>query len=248
MNQSIPSTLAARAVSEINSDGVTQAPRHSLLVRVTHWINAFTFIALVVSGIAILLAYPRMHWGRTGTVGMPSLFDLPFPFVLDLGIRGPGRYLHFQSAWVLFANGLIYIVSGFHTGHFRSDLLPKKADRSFSALWRNLVHHLQFKRPTADDARRYNLLQRLAYLAVVFALLPFMFLTGFAMSPSITSVVPIDILLFGGRQTARTLHFFCANLLVLFLLVHVFMVIFAGFVTLCRGMITGYPGPRGRLL
>ena len=65
----------------------------------THWIRSVSFIALVVSGICILLAHPRMYWGETGTVGMRSLFDLPLPFVLDLGIRGPGRSVHFLAAW-----------------------------------------------------------------------------------------------------------------------------------------------------
>jgi thiosulfate reductase cytochrome b subunit len=236
-----PAALAPAISRDI---AVPPAPRHSLLVRLIHWINAFNFLALLWSGIAILLAYPRMHWGKTGTVGMPSLFDLPFPFVLETGIRGPGRYLHFQSAWILFFSGLMYLVYGFRSGHFRKDLLPQKAERHFKAVFEDLVIHLQFKRPVPGEVRSYNLLQRLAYLAVIFILLPFMFVSGFAMSPSVTSVVPIDLLIFGGRQTARTLHFFCANLLVLFLLVHLFMVIVAGFVPLCREMITGYPSSR----
>src|SRR5208283_5462043 len=100
---------------------ILHAPRHSVLVRVTHWINTVSFFALVVSGIAILLAYPRMHWGETGTLGTPSLFDLPLPFVLDLGIRGPGRYLHFLAAWVSLFTGLVYAISGLCTQHFRKD-------------------------------------------------------------------------------------------------------------------------------
>jgi hypothetical protein len=84
-----------------------EAPRHTLLVRITHWINAAAFIAFVLSGSAILLAYPRLHWGWVGAVGMPAVIDLPLPFVLELGIRGPGRYLHFLTAWVCLFNGLI---------------------------------------------------------------------------------------------------------------------------------------------
>jgi thiosulfate reductase cytochrome b subunit len=220
------------------------APRHSLLVRLIHWINAFNFLALLWSGTAILLAYPRMHWGKTGAVGMPSLFDLPFPFVLETGIRGPGRYMHFQSAWILFFSGLIYLVYGFRSGHFRNDLLPQSTERHFKAVLVDIIVHLKFKRPVPGKVRSYNLLQRLAYLAVIFILLPFMFVSGFAMSPSVTSVVPIDLMIFGGRQTARTLHFFCADLLVLFLLVHLLMVVVEGFVPLCREMITGYAGSR----
>jgi cytochrome b subunit of formate dehydrogenase len=87
------------AVTIQNSE-VLDSPRHSALVRVTHWIHTLSFIALALSGIAILLAHPRLYWGETGAVGTPSLIDLPFPFVLELQIRGPGRYLHFLSAWV----------------------------------------------------------------------------------------------------------------------------------------------------
>ncbi|PYU03061.1 MAG: hypothetical protein DMG34_14300, partial [Acidobacteria bacterium] len=82
--------------------------------------------------------------------------------------------------------------------------------------------------------------QRLSYITVVFVLFPFMFVSGFAMSPAITSVFPQFVTMFGGHQTARTLHFFAANLLVLFLLVHVAMVILAGFTKRVRAMITGY--------
>jgi len=119
--ESGPVTGMERQKSEI-----LHAPRHSVLVRVTHWINTVSFFALVVSGIAILLAYPRMHWGETGTLGTPSLFDLPLPFVLDLGIRGPGRYLHFLAAWVSLFTGLVYAISGLYTQHFRNNLLPRK--------------------------------------------------------------------------------------------------------------------------
>src|SRR5712671_2129091 len=76
------------------------AQRHSAVVRITHWINTLSFFGLLVSGFAILLAHPRFYWGETGSVGTPSLIDLPLPFVLDVPIRGPGRYLHFLSAWV----------------------------------------------------------------------------------------------------------------------------------------------------
>jgi cytochrome b subunit of formate dehydrogenase len=73
--------------------------RFSLLVRVTHWLNTISFVALVVSGVGILLAHPRFYWGETGGVGTPSLFDLPLPFMLG-GPSGWGRYMHFQAAWL----------------------------------------------------------------------------------------------------------------------------------------------------
>lgn len=223
---------------------VRQVPRHSALVRLTHWIHAASFIALVLSGIAILLAYPRMHWGETGTRGAPSLFDLPLPFVLDLGIRGPGRYLHFLAAWVCLFTGLLYVISGLRSGHFRKNVWPKKSDLALQAVLNVVLNHLRFKRPTEEETQSYNVLQRLSYLGVVFVLLPFMFLSGFAMSPAITSVFPIFVTILGGHQSARTLHFFAAILLVLFLVVHIAMVVLAGFSKRCRAMITGYATAR----
>src|SRR6185436_12159601 len=96
------------------------ALRHSALVRVTHWLNTLSFFALAVSGIAILLAHPRLYWGETGSVGMPSLIDLPLPFVLS-GQSGWGRYLHFQSAWACVLTGVVYVLYGVRSRHYRQN-------------------------------------------------------------------------------------------------------------------------------
>jgi thiosulfate reductase cytochrome b subunit len=188
---------------------------HSALVRATHWVNTLSFFALVVSGIAILIAHPRLYWGESGGVGAPSLFDLPIPFML--GHSGWGRYLHFLSAWVCVVNGLLYVLSGLLTRHFRKDLLPARI-------------------VTADS---YNVFQRLAYSAVVFVLFPLIVITGLAMSPAIASVLPALVSMFGGQQSARTIHFFVAICLVLFFFGHVAMVCLAGFTNPVRAMITG---------
>jgi thiosulfate reductase cytochrome b subunit len=222
-------------------------PRHSFVVRVTHWVNAVSFFALVLSGVAILLAYPRLHWGETGTVGTPAWLDLPLPFVLDLGIRGPGRYLHFLAAWVVLFAGFIYTISGLCSQHFRKNLLPRRSELNFISFRKVFVEHLRLQRPSEAESQSYNLFQRLAYLVVVFGLYPFMFLTGLAMSPTVTSVFPFLVQMFGGFQSARTLHFFGANFLVLFLLIHVGMVILAGFYRRCRAMILGYPAARKKI-
>src|SRR5579863_2579369 len=190
-------------------------PHHSVVVRVTHWINSVSFIALIVSGIAILIAHPRFYWGETGSVGTPSLFDLPIPFML--GHSGWGRYLHFLAAWVCVLNGLAYGLSGFVTQHFKKDLLQSS---------------------TAEDS--YNTLQRLAYSSVIFVLFPLIIVTGLAMSPAVTSVVPPLVEVFGGQQSARTIHFFTANLLVLFFFGHIAMVCLAGFANPVLAMIIGH--------
>ena len=179
-------------------------PRHSATVRITHWVHTVSFFGLLVSGIAILLAHPRLYWGETGAVGMPSLLDLPLPFVLT-GQSGWGRSLHFLSAWLAVLNGAVYLLSGLATRRESS----------------------------------YHALQRATYFAVVFLLFPLMVATGLAMSPAITSVLPALVDLFGGTQSARTLHFFAASSLVLFLAGHIAMVCWNGFTGLMRSMTIG---------
>jgi len=145
----------------------------------------------------------------------------------------------FQSAWFAVLSGLLYAISGILTQHFRKQLLPRRADLSWRSMRATVLEHLRFKRPA--EANSYNVLQRLSYLAVVFVFFPLIIITGLAMSPAITSVIPQMVTVFGGYESARTLHFFLANFLVLFLLVHVAMVILAGFKTRMLAMITGRP-------
>jgi thiosulfate reductase cytochrome b subunit len=216
-----------------------EAPRHSALIRITHWISAVSFAVLVVSGIAILLAHPRLYWGETGAVGGPSLIDLPLPLVLDVPIRGPGRYLHFLSAWVIVLTGLVYVLTGVVTRHFTRNLLPARGDLTLRAIWGVVSNHLRFKPSSEEELASYNILQRLSYTAVVFTLLPLMIWTGLAMSPAVTSVFPFMVTAFGGQQSARTIHFFVSWALVLFALVHVAMVWQTGFKRRMRAMITG---------
>jgi thiosulfate reductase cytochrome b subunit len=224
---------------------VSDVPRHSVLVRVTHWVHAVSFVALVVSGIGILLAHPRFYWGETGSLDTPSLFDLPLPFMIG-GPSGWGRYLHFQSAWLCVLTGLLYVVSGLVTRHFRKNLVPGKKDLSWSSIRRVMSNHMRLKRPDAEGAQSYNVLQRFSYLSVVFLVMPMMIWTGMAMSPAVTSVFPFFVTSLGGHQTARTLHFFAAVFLVLFLLVHIAMVILAGFAQRMKAMIFGQAGQTGK--
>jgi thiosulfate reductase cytochrome b subunit len=222
----------------LNVADIPDSARHSTTVRVTHWIHTLSFFALMISGIAILIAHPRLYWGETGAVGGPSLFDLPLPFTF--GPSGWGRSLHFLSAWVSVFNGALYALSGVFNRHFRRDLLPSKADLAWGAVWRVVSDHLRLKRPVGEEAGGYNVLQQFAYLAVVFVLFPLMIGTGLAMSPAITSVVPALVTVIGGQQSARTIHFFVAASLVLFLVVHVAMVCLAGFGNRVGAMITGH--------
>src|SRR5258708_26679923 len=247
MGGSVSITSAASA-----TPATMVAPRHSALVRVTHWITTFCFIALLVSGIEVLISHPRFYWGETGSVLTEPLFKLPIPSSTTLVPTGYGyvlpdqngwsRALHFQAAWVLVLTGLLYLISGFFTGHLRKNLLPGKADLSWRVLSTAIADHLRFKRPSEAEAWSYNVLQRLAYLFVIFVLFPLVIWTGLAMSLAFVSAFPATVTLLGGQQSARTIHFFVSLFLVLFLLVHIVMVWFAGFSSRMRAMITGRAG------
>jgi thiosulfate reductase cytochrome b subunit len=108
----------------------------------------------VISGVAILLAHPRLYWGETGVRRGPSLIDLPLPFVLESPIRGPGRYLHFLSAWISLFAGLVYLINGLCTYHFRKHLLPARSDLKWKQIRQVILRHLRFERPPKEDAQR----------------------------------------------------------------------------------------------
>src|SRR5712672_3686076 len=176
----------------IRETGRLHALRFSVLVRVTHWLNTISFVALVISGFGILLAHPRFYWGETGGLGTPSIFDLPLPFMLG-GPSGWGRYMHFLAAWVCVLTGLLYALSGLFTQHFRHNLLPKKSELALQPILRVASNHLHLKRPSEEESQTYNVLQQISYITVVFLLFPFMIVSGFAMSPAIVSVFPVFV-------------------------------------------------------
>ena len=227
------------------------ASRHSAVVRVTHWITTLCFLALLVSGVEILISHPRFYWGEAGNVLTPPLFKIPIPasratvptgygYVLP-DQNGWSRYLHFQAAWFAVLTGLLYLVYGSFTRHFRQNLLPARADLSWRALTAVIARHLSLRSASEADAWSYNVLQRLTYLFVIFVLFPLVIWTGLAMSPAIASAFPAAVSVLGGQQSARTIHFFVSVLLFLFLLVHVVMVGLTGFRNRMRAMVTGHP-------
>ncbi|MGE5246469.1 MAG: cytochrome b/b6 domain-containing protein [Betaproteobacteria bacterium] len=239
--------VAARRAHAV--PGLPVAPRHCAMVRVTHWITAIAFAALLVSGLEIVVSHPRFYWGENGNDLTPALFSLPIPASRALVPTGYGyvlpdqngwsRYLHFEAAWILVLTGLLYAAFGLFSGHFRRNLVPDRAGRSWRALSRTLARHLRFTRPPDDEAWSYNPLQRLTYLVVIFGLFPLIVWTGLAMSPAFVSAVPSSVVLLGGRQSARTLHFVLTLVLVMFLVVHVGMIWLAGFANRTLPMITG---------
>ncbi|MGB9467002.1 MAG: cytochrome b/b6 domain-containing protein [Candidatus Acidiferrum sp.] len=254
-SESVSVPLGARLPTTASSVPVaTATPRHSALVRITHWITTLCFLALLVTGIEIVISHPRFYWGETGNILTPTLFKIPIPSSRALVPTGYGyvlpdqngwsRYLHFQAAWIAVLTGLLYAISILFTGHLRKNLLPRKADLSWRGFATSIADHLRFKRPSAAEALSYNVLQRIAYLFVIFVLFPLVIWTGLAMSPAFVSAFPLAVTSLGGQQSARTLHFFVSVALVLFLLVHVIMIFLAGFQSRMRAMITGHAATR----
>src|SRR5579859_981905 len=133
----------------------TVTPRHSAVVRLTHWITTLCFLALLVSGVEILISHPRFYWGEAGNVLTAPLFKLPIPasratvptgygYVLP-DQNGWSRYLHFQSAWVALLTGLLYLAFGLFAGHFWQNLVPARADLSGTGFSTVIARHLRFK-------------------------------------------------------------------------------------------------------
>lgn len=256
--------------------------RHTAVVRVTHWINVLVISLLLMSGLQIFNAYPRLHWGlygadadhawlemtargpnadhptgvltlgghkivTTGLLGVSrakdgSYVQRGFPKWATLpGDRdlATGRRWHFFLAWVFVINGLIYLLFGIFNRHFRRDLAPTGEQLRPRSILRDIVDHIRLKRPVGEEAKHYNVLQKLTYLAVVFVILPLMVATGLTMSPGVDAAAPWLLNLFGGRPSARSIHFIAANLIVLFVIVHVVEVLLAGVFNELRSMITG---------
>jgi thiosulfate reductase cytochrome b subunit len=255
--------------------------RHSLAVRLTHWINLLCLTLLLMSGLALFNVHPQLYWGHYGYPGVPTVFSITGrynpetaqpegitrigDYTLDTtGILGvtydaegrprPGAFpqwatagldlalardWHFLMAWMLVINGTIYLLFGLFSGHFWRDLAPRGDQLRPRHIVADIWNHLRLRRPRGAEAKRYNVLQKFTYLAVIFILLPAMLLSGLTMSPAATAAFPFLFDLFAGRQSARTIHFICANLLVLFVLVHVAQVLLFGVFNLMRSMITG---------
>lgn len=177
-----------------------------------------------------------LGWSKVGGAfqarGWPEWLTIPsFQDLAD------ARHWHFLFAWVLAINGLIYLIYSFKVRHIQKDVVPTR--RELRAIPAAIWDHIRLKHPKGEAAKRYNVLQKLAYLGVM-ALITLMVLTGLTMSPRIDSLFPFLLDLFGGRQSARSIHFISASLIVLFVIVHLVEVVLAGPVNEVRSMITGY--------
>ena len=186
-----------------------------------------------------------VSFDTTGWLGLSEvngrMDDRAFPAWITLPAQqdlATGRRWHFLFAWAFVINGLIYLAYGIGSGQLRRRIVPDGDQiRGFGA---SIKEHLLLRFPEGDEARRYNVLQKLTYLVVVLALLPLMLLTGLAMSPGMNSAFPFITEIFGGRQSARAIHFIVVNLLVLFVIVHVALVVLSGLWNNLRAMLTGW--------
>jgi thiosulfate reductase cytochrome b subunit len=223
--------------------GIVMLRRHALVTRLTHWLNVVCFCVLAASGMQIFNAWPQLYWGQEGADASRALIALQaFPGWLTLPSwqdLAAGRRWHLFFAWCFVVNGAAYLAYAVFSGHLRRDLLPRGGELAPRHLWREVLDHARLRFPRDERARHYNTLQKLSYLGVIGLLLPMMLLTGLSMSPAMNAVLPWLPELFGGRQSARTLHFASAALLVLFVLVHLAMVVLSGPWNNLRSMLSG---------
>jgi thiosulfate reductase cytochrome b subunit len=161
-------------------------------------------------------------------------WSLTLPGHRDLAM---GRRWHFFFAWLFLFNGLAYLLWSLGSGHLRRDLAPTATE--LKHIGASIAEHARLKFPKGEAAKRYNVLQKLTYLFVALILLPLMLLTGLAMSPGMDAGFPVLLDIFGGRQSARTIHFISASFIVLFVVVHLVMVLISGVWNNLRSMITG---------
>jgi thiosulfate reductase cytochrome b subunit len=254
--------------------------RHSLFVRVSHWLNLICMTVLLMSGLQIFNAHPALYWGKRSDfdrpllamgaaqssdgddIGMTSVFGHEFVTTGVLGLsrdaqgnlreRGfpawatlpsfqalaLGRRWHFFFAWIFVINGVLYVAAAFLARHFWRDLVPSRDQ--LRHIGRSIRDHLRLRFPEGDEARQYNVLQKLTYLLVPFVLGPLIVLAGLAMSPHIDAGYPWLLAFFGGRQSARTIHFLCAFAFLAFVIIHIVMVLLSGVWNNLRSMITGW--------
>ena len=254
--------------------------RHTLPVRIAHWVNVACLVILFTSGLGIFNAWPALYWGIRTQFNQPllAMYATPGPSGQPQGVteilghsfdttgwlglssakngapvvRGFPRWTtlprsldlahsrrwHFFFAWIFVINDVAYALYALIGKHLWRNLLP--SGQQLRGIGRTVWDHLQLRFPKGDAARHYNVLQKLSYLVVVFGLGPLIVATGLAMSPWIDAAYPFLLDIFGGRQSARTIHFLAAFAFLAFLLVHVAMVLLSGFWNNLRSMITGW--------
>ena len=251
--------------------------RHRLSTRVWHWVNAVTLLVLLMSGLMIFNAHPRLYWGQYGansdaawleiddragrgylriasaeidTTGVLGVYtdnegqmkQRAFPHWATIPSNyslADARLWHLAFAWVFGLALLLFMLRSLWNGHIRNDLHIRRAEWSPRHIWQDIKDHARLRFATGADAARYNFLQKSSYIVIIFITLPLIILTGLTMSPGINAAWPWLLDLFGGRQSARSIHFILAFGLVGFFMAHIIMVLLAGPFNEIRSMITG---------
>ncbi len=257
--------------------------RHRLSTRFWHWTNAVALFVMLLSGLMIFNAHPRLYWGQYGAnfdhpwFEIGSVRDSGFARLGALQVKTTGwlgvwpdahgnlqhrafphwitipsgynlahaRLWHLAFAWILAVGLIAYLIVSLLNRHITKDLAPTRDEIAPTHIWQDIKDHARLRFPAGEAAARYNILQKLSYGAVLFVMLPLMVLTGLTMSPQMDSGWSFLLDIFGGRQSARSIHFIVAWLLVAFFFVHIAMVVLAGPINEVRSMITGrYRLPR----
>lgn len=249
--------------------------RHTLPVRVSHWVNAICLPILIMSGLQIFNAHQALYWGERSDQdrpllairavktedgerrGITTVAGRAFDTTGVLGVSGNtnrgfpawatvpsgkwlamGRRWHLFFAWLFVVNGLIFGLYAVLSRHLWRDLIPK--GRDWRGIGRDIWNHLRFRHPSGEEAKHYNVLQKVAYTGVAFGVGPLIVLTGLAMSPAMDAGFPFLLDLFGGRQAARTIHFLACFTFVGFIVIHLTMVATSGLRNNLRSMVTGW--------
>lgn len=221
----------------------TRIYKHRLPTRLWHWVNAVAVIIMIGSGLMIFNAHPRLYWGEYGAnLDQPWLMlpqfegwiTIPESYNLALG-----RRWHLFFSLILAFNLLGFMIVSLINGHFLRDLRIRAAELTPRHLWYDVKEHWAFRFHDPAQPGAFNVLQKIAYASAIFILLPLVIFTGLALSPGINAAWPWLIDIFGGRQSARSLHFIAMAAITGFVVVHLALVILAGPINEVRSMITG---------
>ncbi len=217
--------------------------RHALGTRLWHWINAIAVFILIGSGATISNAHPRLYWGKYGANFDHAWLELPrfagwftIPASYNLAMA---RRWHLFFALVFAFALLAFMIWSLINRHFQRDLRIRAAELKPAHLAADAKAHLAFRFHDPAEPGAYNPFQKLSYALVIFILIPLLILTGLTLSPGMNAAWPWLLDLFGGRQSARSIHFICFALLTLFVVGHLALVILSGAWNGVRSMITG---------
>ena len=243
MDELTPPSPDIRRPPRTRAHGGSVIYRHRIATRLWHWINAITIFIMIGSGLMISNAHPHLYWGNYGANFDHPWLSLPrwpgwvtIPATYNLALA---RRWHLLFALVLGFGLLFFMIASLINRHFQRDLRVRGAELTPRNLLHDLRDHIALRFHDPENPHAFNIFQKLSYVVVIFGLIPLMILTGLTMSPGMNAAWPWLLDLFGGRQSARSIHFIVAGALAGFTIVHLALVIIAGAWNEVRSMITG---------